>query len=474
MISETGTNLHYVAQKRRVREDKRFVTGAGNFVQDIALPGTKHAAVLPSPYPRARILSIDTAAAEALDGVRMILTGAQLARDCNPIRLGLKLPRVKWYPLAVDLTRYAGEWVAIVVADDAYIAEDALDLIEVEYEPLEAVVDPEAAFAERECLVHPEHGSNVLYHGHFLWGDVDGGFAAADHRLSLRTRWGRSGGGHELQLYREQPYAVSRDLARQVISETEAERLRLEVSHRLLSADRLALATGDDSGSRANPVLAGLVALAIFGGAFWLYAQLGAQNYRDLPLGARIAAADTARADRPTQDAIEARFSALAIDPNADQRHLALMNDLREALQSRPDDLRGHILLARNEAELGNYVAAHKALSRVIGIRGTDAAAVDFVNYAEMLILAAGGYVSPRAEAALREALLREPEAGAARYYVGLMYAQNERPDLAFSMWRRLLEDSGPGALWVEPIRGQIEFMAASAGVRDEIGRAHG
>lgn len=286
---------------------------------------------------------------------------------------------------------------------------------------------------------------------------------------ALRTRGGRDGGGNDLQIYRDQLDEVSRDLARQVISETEAERLRLEVSHRLLSADRLALATGDDSGSRANPVLAGLVALAIFGGAFWLYAQLGAQNYRDLPLGARIAAADTARADRPTQDAIEARFSALAIDPNADQRHLALMNDLREALQSRPDDLRGHILLARNEAELDNYVAAHKALSRVIGIRGTDAAAVDFVNYAEMLILAAGGYVSPRAEAALREALLREPEAGAARYYVGLMYAQNERPDLAFSMWRRLLEDSGPGALWVEPIRGQIEFMAASAGVRYEL-----
>ncbi|MFP6747555.1 MAG: xanthine dehydrogenase family protein molybdopterin-binding subunit [Alphaproteobacteria bacterium] len=192
MISETGTNLHYVAQKRRVREDKRFVTGAGNFVQDISLPGTTHAAVLPSPYPRAHILSIDTAAAAALDGVRMILTGAQLARDCNPIRLGLKLPGVKWYPLAVDMTRYAGEWVAIVVADDAYIAEDALDLIEVEYEPLDAVVDPEAAFAERECLVHPEHGSNVLYHGNFLWGDVDGDFAAADDSLSLRTRWGRS------------------------------------------------------------------------------------------------------------------------------------------------------------------------------------------------------------------------------------------------------------------------------------------
>ena len=162
-------NLHYVATKRRVREDKRFVTGQGKYVQDVNLPDTKHAAVLPSPYPRARILSIETAAAEALDGVQMVLTGAQLAEDCNPIRLGLKLPEINWYPLAVGMTCYVGEWVAIVVADNAYIAEDALDLIEVDYEPLQPIVDPEQAFDETELLVHPGHGSNVLYHGNFLW-----------------------------------------------------------------------------------------------------------------------------------------------------------------------------------------------------------------------------------------------------------------------------------------------------------------
>ncbi len=192
MNNDPGRNLHYVAQKRRVREDKRFVTGGGKYVQDVVLPEIKHAAVLPSPYPRARILSIDTKAAEVLDGVQYVLTGAELAQDSNPIRLGLKLPEVKWHPLAVEMTRYVGEWVAIVVADDAYIAEDALDLIDVDYEPLPAVVDPEAAFAETEHLVHPGHGSNVLYHGNFVWGPVDEDFAAAEDSLSLRTRWGRS------------------------------------------------------------------------------------------------------------------------------------------------------------------------------------------------------------------------------------------------------------------------------------------
>ncbi|MBT4689042.1 MAG: xanthine dehydrogenase family protein [Rhodospirillaceae bacterium] len=192
MNENIGRNLHYVANKRRVREDKRFVTGKGKYVQDINLPDTKHAAVLPSPYPRARILSIDTAAAEALDGVHMVLTGEQMAVDCNPIRLGLKLPEINWYPLAVGMTCYVGEWVAIAVADDPYIAEDALDLIEVEYEPLPAVVDPEQAFADTDLLVHPGHGSNVLYHGNFLWGTVAEDFAAADDSLTFRARWGRS------------------------------------------------------------------------------------------------------------------------------------------------------------------------------------------------------------------------------------------------------------------------------------------
>ena len=186
------SNLHYISQKRRVKEDKRFVSGTGNYVQDVVLPNMKHAAVLQSPYPNARILSIDKVEAEALPGVHIVLTGEELAEDINPIRLGLKLPEVKWYPLAVGTARYVGEWVAIVVADNPYIAEDALELIDVDYEPLDPIMDPEEAFEEKTRLVHPGHGSNVLYHGHFTWGEVDDDFAAADDTLSFRARWGRS------------------------------------------------------------------------------------------------------------------------------------------------------------------------------------------------------------------------------------------------------------------------------------------
>ncbi len=188
----SATNLRYVNRKRRVREDKRFVTGQGKFVQDVNLPGMLHVAVVQSPYAKAKIISIDASEALALDGVHAVLTGEELGQYCDPIRFGLKLPEVKWYPLAVGMARYSGEWVCAVVADNPYVAEDAAEIVEVDYEPLDPIIDPEEAFEDTDRLVHPGNGSNVLYHGHFHWGTVDKDFAAADETLKYRVRWGRS------------------------------------------------------------------------------------------------------------------------------------------------------------------------------------------------------------------------------------------------------------------------------------------
>ena len=121
-----------------------------------------------------------------------VLTGAELAENTSPLFGGLKLPDVKYFPLAVGLTRYAGEWVVALVADSRAIAEDALELIDVAYEPLPAIIDPEEAMRPDAPLVHPAHGSNILYSGKFVWGPVEDDFAAADQALSFRVRWGRS------------------------------------------------------------------------------------------------------------------------------------------------------------------------------------------------------------------------------------------------------------------------------------------
>jgi len=188
----TESKFRFVGQPRRTKEDRRFIAGQGKYVADIRLPGMKHVALVASPHASARIRSIDTSAARALDGVQAVLTGDELKAATASMQHGVFLPKIAWYPLAVEFVRYAGEWVAAVVADSRYIAEDAAELVAVDYEPLTPVVDPEEAFASTERLVHPENGSNVLFHRKFEWGPVADDFAAAAHSLDFRARWSRS------------------------------------------------------------------------------------------------------------------------------------------------------------------------------------------------------------------------------------------------------------------------------------------
>ena len=186
------SEYRYVGRKRRTKEDRRFITGLGRYVADVTLPGMSHVALVLSPHPAARIGAIDTAAALALPGVQAVVTGAEIARHTNPILHGLALPGVRWYPLAVGQVRYVGEWVVAVVAASRHIAEDAAELVRVDYEPMAWVGDPEAALAPGAPLVHPDHGSNLFYRRTFVWGDVAGDFAKAHHRLASKVYWGRS------------------------------------------------------------------------------------------------------------------------------------------------------------------------------------------------------------------------------------------------------------------------------------------
>ena len=182
----------WASRPTRIREDRRFVTGRGRYVADITPPGTLHVGLVTSPYAHARIVSIDPAEALELDGVACVLTGAELAKVTEPLRQYLSLPAVQWRPLAVEEARYAGEWVAAVVASSRAVAEDAAELVNVDYEPLDAVLDPETALGDGAPLVHTALGSNVLAHREFSWGDVAGDFARADSVSRVRVRWNRS------------------------------------------------------------------------------------------------------------------------------------------------------------------------------------------------------------------------------------------------------------------------------------------
>ncbi len=186
------SSFRYIGKHRRTKEDPRFVTGSGCYVADVHLPGMKHVALVASPYPSARITAIRTDAAMALRGVITVLTGAEYCAATESHLVGVDAPAVRRFALANDVVRYAGEWVAAVVADSRALAEDAAELVEVDYEPLPFVIDPEEAIKPDAPLVHPAHGSNVIFRRTFTWGPVEQRFREADHQLSFRARWARS------------------------------------------------------------------------------------------------------------------------------------------------------------------------------------------------------------------------------------------------------------------------------------------
>ncbi len=280
---------------------------------------------------------------------------------------------------------------------------------------------------------------------------------------------GRTGGtpaaAYDLKVYRDQLKEVDRDLARGVIDAADAERVRNEVSRRILAADAQLQAGPDGAGRTNHPALAlALIGLTL-GGALALYTQIGAPGYSDLPMAARIAASDQARATRLSQAEAEAKTPALPPAPEVSQEYLSLMEKLRDTVASRPDDLRGLRLLVRNETSLGNVAAAHRAQSEVIRVKGDAANAADYALLADLMIAAAGGYVSTEAEAALRRTLELDPAHPTSRYYLGAYMMQVDRPDAAFRIWQALLRDSPAGAPWVLPVRDQIEEAAWRAGV---------
>jgi aerobic carbon-monoxide dehydrogenase large subunit len=193
-ITETTGSTGWLGKSVKRKEDDRLIAGRGNFIEDIVLPGMLHMAVLRSPYAHARINSIDASAAQALPGVIAVVTGDLLAQH-----------NLAWMPtlsgdtqavLATDKVRFQGQEVACVVAEDRYVAHDALELIDVDYEPLPPVVDPFRALEAGAPLIRDDkegQTDNRIYH----WeaGDqesTDRAFAEADRVVSLSTHYPRS------------------------------------------------------------------------------------------------------------------------------------------------------------------------------------------------------------------------------------------------------------------------------------------
>src|SRR5438552_9716983 len=169
----------------RRNEDPRLLRGMGSYVDDIDPQGVLHAAILRSPYGHARFDSIDVSAALALPGVRAVYTAADLGDFNQPAPLVVPHPELTHgrtqRPLAVNKVCYIGEAVAMVVADDRYIAEDGVALIEVDWQPLPAVVDFRTASQPGQTLIHDDVPNNAAAHVVQVVGDPVSAFQRAAH-----------------------------------------------------------------------------------------------------------------------------------------------------------------------------------------------------------------------------------------------------------------------------------------------------
>lgn len=188
--------MKYIGKSVKRVEDKRFITGKGRYTDDIVLPNMTHAYLLRSPYAHAKILSVDTSAAEAMDGVVAVFTGKDTdAAGIAGVPTGWQVNfkngdtmKEPPHPLIVsDKARHVGDTVAMVIAESRDIARDAADLIEVEYEELDAIASAKAAVQEGAPLVHEDAPNNIC----FDWAlgnpveDVDAAIADAHHVTTL-------------------------------------------------------------------------------------------------------------------------------------------------------------------------------------------------------------------------------------------------------------------------------------------------
>jgi carbon-monoxide dehydrogenase large subunit len=186
-----------VGERVKRREDPRLIQGRGTYVDDLKIAGMRHLAFKRSDVAHGRIRSIDTSAAEAMDGVEAVFTGARLAELLAPMPIGTPFPSPPHRAVAADVVRYAGEPVAVVVASDRYTARDAADAIVVDIAPLPAVVDPELAMTGKPTVIHPDFPNNLAValvpSGTGVGADgsvddtaIDQAFAAAELVISQR------------------------------------------------------------------------------------------------------------------------------------------------------------------------------------------------------------------------------------------------------------------------------------------------
>lgn len=265
---------------------------------------------------------------------------------------------------------------------------------------------------------------------------------------------------HDAQVFRDQLKELENDVSRGVVAEEDAAATKLEISRRLLAADEeVRQAGGAGPAPRGlSRAMAAILVIAAPLGAGALYWEVGAPGAEDQPLASRSAPG------RPGQEEAEKMMAGRQPPPPAGPEAAefrTLVGQLEDRLAQQPDDAQGRFLYARSLMNLARFGEAWRQFQRVVDLRGGDAEV--YAGLAEGMILAAGGYISPEAEENLLNVLKWDPSNPSARYYLGHLHKQSDRPGVAADIWERLLAESPSDAPWVAPIQAELADLGPAS-----------
>ena len=268
----------------------------------------------------------------------------------------------------------------------------------------------------------------------------------------------------DLKFYKSQLSEIEKDIAKGAIGREEAEQITVEISRRILKNKNQSLFKFSFQSANSRLKFAFILGVFISFLSFGLYSSLGSLGYFDFSQKNRIEAAKLLKETRPSQ---QEAWDALADEKtiNTPKGEMGeIITKLRKISQERPNDITGLRYLVRTEASLNNFENAAIAQMCLVKLLGDQVLTEDLYQLAELMVISLNGYVSPEAEALFRKVLAKDDDNGGALYYLGLMYANLDRPDLSFEIWRKLLNRGPDDAPWVPLIRHQIMEVAWRAG----------
>ena len=275
----------------------------------------------------------------------------------------------------------------------------------------------------------------------------------------------------ELDVYRDQLDQISKDIERGILNQSEAELSRIEIKKRLLESDSKTSKKLNHGKTNSNYLLMIALSLFLLICSVSLYSTLGFFGTADAPLNERLDLIEKFNKNRPSQAVMETRIAPDKGNKskiNYDKDYLQLIQNLRETVKRNNSDITGHRLLVKYENDLNRFAEAHLIQEKLINLLGSRVTALDYTDYAQLLINAANGYVSPEAEESLKKALKLDKKYARALYLTGLLMIQSKRPDIAYKIWVELLRTGNKYDPWISEIKKSLGALELKAGLKND------